>query len=133
MNTRINTAISELTLLVAFFLLSSFCRLDECNDNSIVGKWAAVTTEEYNSSNVLQSKETPQGSYWEISEKNITVRDKNDELDGVPLSYSMKDKTIILDKLSLTYTVRELTESKLVVQSSQLGDMYVVITFKKVK
>jgi len=133
MNTRINTAISSLMLLVAFFLLSSFCRLDECNDNSIVGKWAAVTTEEYNSSNVLQSKETPQGSYWEISEKTITVRDKNDELDGVPLSYSMKDKTIILDKLSLTYTVRELTESKLVVQSSQLGDMYVVITFKKVK
>ena len=133
MNTRINTAISALMLLVAFFLLSSFCRLDECNDNSIVGKWAAVTTEEYNSSNVLQSKETPQGSYWEISEKTITVRDKNDERDGVPLSYSMKDKTIILDKLSLTYTVRELTESKLVVQSSQLGDMYVVITFKKVK
>ena len=122
-----------LTLLIAVFLLSSFCCVDACNDNSIVGKWSAVTYEEYNPSNVLQSKETPQEMYWEISEKTITVRDKNDELDGIPLSYSVKDKTISMDKLALTYTIRELTDRKLVVQSSQLGDMYVVITFKKVK
>ena len=131
MKTNIKTAISVLTLLASVVLLSSFSSLSVCNGNSLVGKWLVVSTEEYDKSGALQSKETAQNVSWEINEQTITVHDKNDELDGIPLSYAVNDKKIILDKLALSYTIRELTDSKLVIQSSVLGDMYVVITFKK--
>lgn len=131
MKTNIKTAFSMVTVLVLVMFLSSFSSLSASNNNLLVGKWAAVTLEEYNKSGALQSKEVAQSSFWEISEQTITVRDKNDELNDIPLTYTLKDKTITLDKLSLTYTILELTDSKLVIQSSVLGDRYVIVTFKR--
>lgn len=131
MKTNIKTAFSMVTVLVLVMFLSSFSSLSASNNNLLVGKWTAVTFEEYNKSGSLQSKETAQNQFWEISEQTITVRDKNDELNDIPLTYTLKDKTITLDKLSLTYTILELTDSKLVIQSSVLGDRYVIVTFKR--
>ena len=123
--------LSMLVLLAMSFLLTSFDSANTVTENKLVGKWVLVTSVEYDVSSVKQSEEGGNGVVWEFSDKQLIIHDNNDELDGVPLTYSYNDGVISVDKIFITYKVYEIGENKLVIRSAPLGGVYVVLTFKR--
>lgn len=132
MNT-IRQALTSLAVVIVALMLSSFGCVTVANEASIVGKWVLVTSEEYDESSVKQSTESADGIVWEFTDQKFIIHDKNDELDGIPLDYSFKERTLTVDKIAITYKAYELTDSKLVLRSSVIGGIYVIHTFKRMK
>lgn len=142
----------RLSFLVVFAIMSlslNSCKNDddEPSDNGsasseLVGTWYVdqTTTEYYTSIPEAQDYynrtevEDGDGAYWVFTSSKVTVHDPNDLANNKPVSYSFNSSKKELSISGLTYTVKKLTSSSLVLYTdfsdSNFGEK-VTIEFSK--
>lgn len=98
---------------------------------SIVGTWVMLTTDVYNMSDEKVESEASEGSSWEFTERTVTVHDENDYLNGTALPYTLNGKQLKVQDITITFTVVQLTATKLVLRSSEFNETYNIFTFKR--
>ena len=121
----------------------SMTALTSCSkksENLIVGKWEC-TTASYTEDGETQSFTDLNGMIWEFKADGTVIGIMPDDLDNgtdISVKYAIVDNVLTLtytdedgDLEKETYTIKELTKSKLVLEESA-GDMIVTFEFKRI-
>ena len=137
-------------IIIAIVSLSlSSCKNDDneplagdSNNSKLIGIWyVEQTTYEYYTTNPDLADyynrteiEPGDGSYWEFSSSQVTVHDPNDLANNYPVNYKYNSTKKELSIIGLTYTVKKLTSSTMVLyydtKDSNFGQR-VTIEFSK--
>ena len=98
---------------------------------SLVGTWVMQTTDIYNMSDEKVESQPSEGASWEFTDRTVTVHDEEDYLDGTALPYTLNGKQLKVQDITITFTVVQLTATKLVLRSSEFNESYNIFTFKR--
>ena len=120
--------ISGLAIIAIFALSLTSCKSDDepsnggSSSSELVGTWYVdqTTTEYY--TNIPEATdyynrtevEDGDGAYWEFTPTKVTVHDPNDLANNKPISYSYNSSKKELSISGLTYTVKKLTSTTLI-------------------
>ena len=110
---------------------------DASNSSSsqLIGNWVVQKSTTYYSDG-NREEEIGKGAYWIFSETKVTMHDEKELFDGESLNYtynanSRKLSIDIGSSFKLTYTVKTITGTSLVIQSEVLDGSYEIIEFEK--
>lgn len=99
--------------------------------SALVGTWDVVSNIFY-SPDEAPEHDNVDGAYWVFTATQLTVHDKTDAMNGKSVSYTYDSSTQKLNVVGMSvYTVLELTNSTLKMQSVNIEGYYNVITLKK--
>lgn len=98
---------------------------------SLVGTWVMQTTDIYNMSDEKIESQPSEGTSWEFTERTVTVHDEDDYLDGTALPYTLNGKQLKVQDITITFTVVQLSATKLVLRSSAFNESYNIFTFQR--
>ena len=121
-----------ITMMAAFMaIVFTLCSFSGDNKGKLVGQWVMQYTDVFSQTDEKVGHDDAAGVWWEVTDSTVTVHDEGDFLDGIALPYTISDKVVKIEQLPFSFTVVELTDTKLVLRSSVFNDEYSVITFKR--